>query len=96
MGRCLTMADEKGGYVLTDRGTWLAYRSKLDLEVLVEGDPALHNPYGAVLVNPARHEGLNVAGAKALLDYLTSSEGQKRIGDFRAHGEVLFHPSAKE
>jgi tungstate transport system substrate-binding protein len=90
------MADEKQGYVLADRGTWLSYRSKLDLEVLVEGDPALHNPYGAILVNPARHEGLNVEGARALLDYLTSPAGQKRIGGFRAHGEVLFHPSASE
>ncbi len=94
MGPCLTMAGEKQGYLLTDRGTWLSYRTKIPLAVLVEGDEALHNPYGAILVNPERHEGLNSKGAKALLDYLTSPEGQARIGAFRAHGEILFHPSA--
>lgn len=93
MGRCLTIAGEKRAYVLTDRGTFLAYRSRLDLEVLVEGDPMLRNPYGAILVNPARHPHVKAAAARKLLDYLTSEEGQQRIGAFRVDGQVLFHPA---
>ncbi|MHC4135695.1 MAG: ABC transporter substrate-binding protein [Planctomycetota bacterium] len=93
MGRCLTIAGEKKAYVLTDRGTFLAYRSRLDLEVLVEGDPLLRNPYGAILVSPARHPHVNATAARELLDYLTSEEGQQRIGAFRVGGHVLFHPA---
>jgi tungstate transport system substrate-binding protein len=92
MGKCLLIADEKRGYILVDRGTYLAFRRKLDLEILVEGDPLLHNPYGMILVNPKRHPHVNAAGAKRLLDYITSPEGQQRIGAFRASGQLLFHP----
>ncbi len=74
--------------MLTDRGTYLAFRGKVELAVLVEGDPALHNPYGALLVKPAS------AAARKLLDYLTSADGQRRIGEFRVAGEQLFHPAA--
>ncbi len=91
MGPCLTIADEKRGYVLADRGTYLARRADLGLEVLVEGDARLHNPYGAMIVNPARHGHVNEAGARKLLDYLTSPEGRKRIREFRVQGEALFH-----
>lgn len=93
MGRCLTIAGEKRAYVLTDRGTFLAYRSQLELEVLVEGDPFLRNPYGAMIVDPARHPHVKVEAARKLLDYLTSEEGQRRIGAFRVEGKVLFHPA---
>jgi tungstate transport system substrate-binding protein len=93
MGRCLTIAGEKRAYVLTDRGTFLAYRSRLELEVLVEDDPMLRNPYGAILVNPARHPHVKAAAARKLLDYLTSAEGQRKIGAFRVDGHVLFHPA---
>ncbi|MHC4972285.1 MAG: ABC transporter substrate-binding protein [Planctomycetota bacterium] len=93
MGRCLTIAGEKGAYVLTDRGTFLAYRSRLGLEVLVEGDRLLRNPYGAMLINPARHPHVQAEAARKLLDYLTSEEGQRRIGAFRVDGQVLFHPA---
>lgn len=96
MGRCLTIASEKQAYLLTDRGTFLAYRSRLALEVLVEGDPFLRNPYGAMIVNPERHPHVQIEAAKKLLDYLTSDEGQRRIGAFRVHGEVLFHPVSTE
>lgn len=92
MGPCLTLADEKRAYLLTDRGTFLAYRAKLALEVLVEGDPRLRNPYGAMLVNPERHPHVKAEAARKLLDYLTSEEGQRRIGAFRVGGQVLFHP----
>ena len=88
MGQCLIMANERGAYVLSDRGTYLAFRKKVDLVVLVEGDPALRNPYGVMLVKLARE------GAHKLLDYLTSAEGQTRIGEFRVDGKQLFHPAA--
>ena len=92
MGPCLTMADEKHAYVLADRGTYLAYRGRLDLAVLTEGDASLRNPYGAMLVNPARHPHVHAKGARALLDFLTSPAGQEAIGAFRVDGQVLFHP----
>ena len=91
MGACLNIAHELRGYVLTDRGTFLAYGKKVDLEVLVEGDPGLRNPYGAILVNPAKHPHVNAEGARKLLDYLTSPEGQAKIDAFRVDGKVLFH-----
>ncbi|MFQ5670143.1 MAG: substrate-binding domain-containing protein [Acidobacteriota bacterium] len=96
MGNCLILADEKRAYVLSDRGTYLAFAARVDLEVLVEGDPGLLNPYGAILVNPARHPHVHAAAARRLLDYLTSPEGQRRIGAFRVGGEMLFHPVAGE
>jgi tungstate transport system substrate-binding protein len=88
------MADERKGYAFSDRATYVSMRRKLDLVVLVEGDPALRNPYGIILVDPARHPGINARGAKAVHEYLTSPEGQARIGAFRVEGEALFHPGA--
>ena len=93
MGRCLVMANEKKGYILTDRGTYLAFRERIDLEVLVEGHASLRNPYGAIRVNPEKHPRVKASQALKLLNYLTSEEGQKRIGTFRVDGEVLFHPA---
>ena len=93
MGPCLTIAHEKRAYVLADRGTFLAYRGRTDLVVHVEGRDDLRNPYGAMLVNPERHGHVNAKGARALLDFLTSKEGQEAIGAFRVGGEVLFHPA---
>ena len=95
MGKCLVIADEKRAYVLTDRGTLLAFQKRIDLAVLVEGDAFLRNPYGAILVS-ARHTGVQIDAAKKLLDYLTSAEGQRRIGEFRVDGQVLFHPARAE
>ncbi len=92
-GACLTIADQTRAYMLTDRGTYLAYRGELALEVLVAGDPALRNPYGAIIVNPARHPEVRAELARRLLDYLSSDEGQRRIAEFRVDGEVLFHPA---
>lgn len=94
MSATLLMADEKEGYCLADRGTWLAFRDKLELEVLVEGDPRLFNPYGVIAVNPARYPGINYRGAMALIAWLTSVEGQKMIGDFQIGGQPLFIPTA--
>ena len=96
MGACLNIADQTRGYVLTDRGTYLALGKRVDLEVLLEGDLALRNPYGAILVNPKRRPHVNADGARKLLDYLTSPEGQAKIAAFRVDGQVLFHSSAED
>jgi len=94
MGAVLTLADEKESYTLSDRGTWLAYRGKLDLEVLVEGDPRLFNPYGVIAVNPERHPHVQHEATMEFIDWLTSPEAQGIIGGFRRNGELLFHPDA--
>ncbi|MHC4579471.1 MAG: ABC transporter substrate-binding protein [Planctomycetota bacterium] len=91
MGNCLVMADEKRAYVLTDRGTLLAFAGRVDLDVLVEGDARLRNPYGALLVNPERHPRVRADAARRLFDYLVSDEGQARIAAYRVRGNVLFH-----
>jgi len=96
MGATLQIASEKAGYTLTDRATYLAQKSALDLEVLVEGDAALLNVYHVISVNPARWPSVNTAGALAFADYLTSVEGQALIGSFGVgeFGEPLFVPDA--
>lgn len=96
MGEVLKMASELQGYTLTDRGTWLAMKDKLDLEIMVEGDTALFNPYQVILVNPERYDGLNTQGARALAEWLISDEGQDLIDAFRLNDKVLFHASAGE
>ncbi len=94
MGAVLQIADEKRAYTLTDRGTWIAFAEKLDLIIVVEGDPTLFNPYGIIAVNPAKHPEINYMGAMLLIGWLTSPEGQRLIGDFRKGGNALFIPSA--
>lgn len=94
MGAVLLMADEKRAYTLTDRGTWIAYGAKLDLEIMLEGDPRLHNPYGIIAVNPAVHPHVNYEGAMLLIGWVTSPEGQSIIADFKRDGQPLFFPSA--
>ena len=96
MREVLRMASELRGYTLTDRGTWLAMQDKLDLEIMVEGDTQLFNPYQVILVNPERYDGLNTQGARALAEWLISDEGQSLIDGFRLNGKVLFHASAGE
>ena len=90
MGAVLTMAASIGAYTLTDRGTFVAYKSKIALDILVAGDPRLANPYGIIAVNPKRHTDVNADGANALIEWITSPEGQKRINGFRGNGEQLF------
>ncbi len=82
-GATLSIASEKGGYALTDRGTFLAYKSNVDLEILVEGDPFLLNVYHVITVNPEKFPNVNLEGAKAFADFITSAEGQKIIAGFR-------------
>ena len=95
-GATLSIASEKGGYALTDRGTFLAYQSNVDLEILVEGDPFLLNVYHVITVNPEKFPNTNLAGAKAFADFITSPEGQKIIGEFgvEKYGQPLFFPDA--
>ncbi len=93
MGAVIAIADEEEAYTLADRGTFLSFRGDIALEVLTEGDQALFNPYGIIAVNPALHERANYIGAMALIAFLTSPEGQSRIGAFRVEGEALFTPN---
>jgi tungstate transport system substrate-binding protein len=94
MGTVLQMAHEKGAYTISDRGTFLAYRSKIDLTIISEGDPVLYNPYGVIAVNPARHPHVNYVEAMSLIGWFTSPACQKMISGFKKGGEVLFHPDA--
>ena len=94
MGTVLQMAHEKLAYTISDRGTFLAYRPKIDLIVISEGDSALYNPYGVIAVNPDRHSQVKYVRAMTLIGWLTSPECQKMIGEFTKGGEVLFHPDA--
>lgn len=96
MEQVLLMAGELGGYAVTDRGTWLAIRNKLPLQISSEGDTRLFNPYGIIAVNPARYPDTNYEGAKALIAWITSSSGQTSIADFKVNGAPLFVPSAKQ
>ncbi len=95
MGPALNTASATNAYVLADRGTWLSFRNRGDLAVLVEGDGRLFNPYGAMLVNPARHPHVKAADGQRLIDWLVSPEGQKTIADYRIEGQPLFFPHAQ-
>jgi tungstate transport system substrate-binding protein len=94
MGKTLQVANEVDGYTITDRGTWLAYQSKLDIKLLYADDPPLFNPYGIIAVNPARHADVNYSGASKLIEWITSPAAQKMIGEFKIKGQQLFVPSA--
>ena len=94
MGPALNTASSMNAYVLTDRGTWLSFRNRGDLTILVEGDRRLVNQYDAILVNPDRHKSVKKEPGQAFIDWLISADGQKAIGDFRIGGEQLFFPNA--
>ena len=96
MGATLQIASEKSAYTLTDRATYLANRDTLDLDILVEGDPALLNIYHVIVVNPEKWPAVNVAGARAWSSFLTSKQGQDLIGSYGVDkfGQPLFFPDA--
>ncbi|HKY02066.1 MAG TPA: extracellular solute-binding protein [Burkholderiales bacterium] len=94
MGPALNTASSMNAYVLTDRGTWLSFKNRGDLVVLVEGDKRLFNQYGVILVNPNKHPHVKVQQAQAFIQWLVSPEGQKAIADFKINGEQLFYPNA--
>ena len=95
MGPALNMAASTGGYVLADRGTWLNFKNRADLAVLVEGDQRLFNQYGVIVVNPARHPHIKKDLAQGFADWLVSPAGQAAIADYKIGGEQLFFPNAK-
>ena len=94
MGASITMADEREAYTLADRGTFLAYSGKTDLEILSSGDSALFNPYGIIPVNPSYHSHVNYQMAMAFVGYLTSQQGQNIINSYTRNAEQLFYPNA--
>jgi tungstate transport system substrate-binding protein len=94
MGPALNMAAATGSYLLSDRGTWLSFKNRNGLAILVEGDRRLFNQYGVMLVNPARHPQVKAAEGQALIDWLLSAEGQRTIASFTIGGEQLFFPDA--
>jgi tungstate transport system substrate-binding protein len=95
MGHSLQMASEIGAYTMSDRGTWLALKNKLELRLVLESDPRLINPYQVILVNPKRHGHANINSARQFAKWLVGAAGQEAIGNFRIDDEVLFVPSAR-
>jgi tungstate transport system substrate-binding protein len=95
MGEVLTMAGHLEAYTLTDRATYGAYRSRIGLEIVVEGDVRMFNPYGVIAVSPARYQDVNFRGAMQLIEWLTGDEGRRAIAAFRVAGEQLFFPAKR-
>ena len=95
MGPTLNTAAGMGAYALTDRATWANFKNRQELEVLVEGDARLFNPYGSILVNPGKHPSVKAELARAWHEWLTGTEGQKAIASYRIGGEQVFFPDAK-
>ena len=94
MGPALNTAAAMNAYVLADRGTWLSFKNRGDLDILVAGDKRLFNQYGVILVNPEKHPHVKKALGQAFIDWLVSPEGQKAIADYKLNGQELFFPNA--
>jgi len=94
MGAALNMAVAADAYLLSDRGTWLSFRNRGGIAVLVAGDQRLFNQYGVMLVNPAKHPNVKVKEGQAFVDWLISPDGQNTIAEYRIGGEQLFFPNA--
>ena len=95
MGAALNIASSSNAYVLADRGTWLSFKNRGDLAVLVAGDTKLFNQYGVMVVNPSKHPHVKAADAQKFIDWVTSSPGQAVIASYKIGGEPLFFPNAK-
>jgi tungstate transport system substrate-binding protein len=95
MGPALNIGSSTGAYVLTDRGTWLSFKNRGDLTILVEGDKRLFNQYGVMVVNPARHPHAKSALAQQFADWVVSAAGQKAIAEYQINGQQLFFPNAQ-
>lgn len=95
MGEVLTMAGHLQAYTLSDRATYGAYRTRIGLEILLEGDPRLFNPYGVIAVNPQRYPDINFRGAMQFVEWITGREGREAIASFRVGGEQLFFPTPR-
>lgn len=94
MGPTLNMAASVNAYALSDRGTWLSFKNRGDLGILVEGDNRLFNQYGVILVNSAKHAHVKQADGQKFIDWLVSADGQRAIADYKIGGEQLFFPNA--
>jgi tungstate transport system substrate-binding protein len=95
MGPALNVASSTDAYLLADRGTWLSFRNRGTLEILVEGDLRLFNQYGVMLVNPAKHPNVKVADGQAFIEWLISTDGQTTIAQYEIGGQQLFFPNAR-
>ena len=95
MGAALNTASAAEAYVLADRGTWLSFKNKGDLAIVVQGDKRLFNQYGVILVNPVRQPHVRKVWGQAFVDWLISSEGQQTIAEYKINGEQLFFPNAR-
>src|SRR6516162_8328783 len=96
MGAALNTAAATNAYLLSDRGTWLSFKNKGDLAIVVEGDNRLFNQYGVMLVNPDKHPNVKKDLGQQFIDWLVSPEGQKAIADYKINGEQLFYPNAND
>ncbi|HXE47643.1 MAG TPA: substrate-binding domain-containing protein [Ramlibacter sp.] len=94
MGPALNIATSSNAYVLTDRGTWLSFKNRGDLAILVEGDTRLFNQYGVMVVNPAKYPHVKAADAQKFVDWITSPAGQSIIAAYKINGQQLFFPNA--
>src|SRR5204863_8219363 len=95
MGPALNIASSTDAYVLTDRGTWLNFKNRGDLDILVQGDKRLFNQYGVIVVNPAKHPHVKSQLAQAFADWVLSPDGQSAIASYKINGEQLFFPNAR-
>ena len=96
MGAALNFANASNCYVLSDRGTWIHFKNKGDLQILVEGDKRLFNQYGVMLVNPAKHPDVKKDLGQQFIDWLISPDGQQTIANYKIDGEQLFFPNAND
>jgi len=96
MGPALNTAASMNAYILADRGTWLSFKNRGDLGIVVEGDTKLFNQYGVILVNPAKHPHVKQADGQKFIDWVVSDAGQKSIADYKIGGEQLFFPNARK
>lgn len=94
MGPALNTSAALNAYTLSDRGTWLSFKNRRDLKILVQGDKRLFNQYGVMLVNPKKHPNIKVAEGQAFVDWLISPEGQSTIAGYKVNGQQLFFPDA--
>ena len=94
MGAALNTASASNAYVLADRGTWLSFKNRGELDIVVEGDNKLFNQYGVILVNPEKHGHVKKELGQAFIDWLVSAEGQKAINDYKIAGQQLFFANA--
>ncbi len=95
MGATLNMAASLGAYTVSDRGTWLSFKNRQDLEIVMAGDQRMFNPYGVMLVNPAKYPHVKKEAGMKFIDWLTSADGQTTIADYKINGAELFFPNAR-